>query len=99
MYEAIRDIAYGDKEGETRVVLIKEFSYMLNVYPIKNGDYYLISFRSIIDNQLANEELYSRLQEVIRRNMKMVQNIGFVMGEETASLTSDLNSIIKDIRK
>ncbi|MEG1794763.1 MAG: hypothetical protein RR257_07070, partial [Rikenellaceae bacterium] len=89
----------GDKEGETRVVLIKEFSYMLNVYPIKNGDYYLISFRSIIDNQLANEELYSRLQEVIRRNMKMVQNIGFVMGEETASLTSDLNSIIKDIRK
>lgn len=98
VYEAIREVAYSDSK-ETKIVNLNGLSYMLNVYEIKGGDYYLISLRSLLDNQLSKEELYARLQEVIKRNMKMVQNIGFVMGEETASLTSILNSIIKDIHK
>lgn len=98
LYGAIREVAYSDEKA-TKIIDINGLSYMLNVYEIKGGEYYLISLRSILDNQLSKEELYAKLQDVIQRNMKMVQNIGFVMGEETASLTSVLNSIIKDIRK
>lgn len=98
LYEAIREVAYSDDKA-MKVIDVNGLSYMLNVYEIKGGEYYLISLRNVLDNQLAKEELYSKLQDVIQRNMKMVQNIGFVMGEETASLTSVLNSIIKDIRK
>ena len=77
---------------------IKGARYMLNIYDIRKGKSKLLLFRNTADEQLGREELLLKLQEIIDRNMKMVQNIGFLMGEETSNTTSVLNSIIKYLK-
>lgn len=79
-------------------IFIKGSKYMLNIYDIRKGKSKLLLFRNTADEQLGREELLLKLQEIIDRNMKMVQNIGFLMGEETSNTTSVLNSIIKYLK-
>ncbi|MBE9488498.1 MAG: hypothetical protein IMY73_04870 [Bacteroidetes bacterium] len=98
IYEILRSMATEEIKNDTLEVFVNQERYMMNVHKLQNGEFFMITFRTILDGQLTREELVTKVQDVINRNMKMVQNISYIMGEETSSLTTILNTIIKGIK-
>jgi len=45
--------------------------------------------------EVRKEEVINRVTDVIDKNLKMVQKIGFILGEEASETEQMLNSIIE----
>lgn len=71
---------------------------VFSAYSIKKSHFVVAIFRDLYNDQIIKEEITSRIQEVIDKNMAMIQNIGFLMGEETSKTTKTLNSIITSLK-
>lgn len=93
MFQIIKTALHSDQEITTDVDM-DEGRFNLSVYPIKKDGAILIFLRNLYDLQITEEEIESRIVKVIDQNMSMVQNIGFLMGEEASKTTKVLNSIV-----
>lgn len=85
-----RDLKYNDK--------------MLNVsvFPISKNRIAGAVIRDLFSPEVQREEVIKRINEVIEKNLDMVQKIGFLLGEGASETEQMLNSILesyKDIRK
>ena len=52
-------------------------------------------FRDMYSPEVRKEEVINRVTDVIDKNLKMVQKIGFILGEEASETEQMLNSIIE----
>jgi Na+-translocating ferredoxin:NAD+ oxidoreductase RNF subunit RnfB len=82
-----KDVAYGD--GLLNVSL-----YSLKPNKIVGG-----VFRDMYVAEVRQEEIINRVTEVIDENLKMVQNIAFLLGEGASNTEKMLNSIIETYNK
>lgn len=82
-----KDVAYGD--GLFNVSL-----YSLKPNKIVGG-----VFRDMYVAEVRQEEVINRVTEVIDENLKMVQNIAFLLGEGASNTEKMLNSIIETYNK
>jgi hypothetical protein len=77
-----------------------------------NGTPLLLSVFNILENKLVGgifrqmrtqkfdtDELVLAIQKTIDRNLTMVQEIGFVLGEGASNTEKDLNQIIKTLKQ
>lgn len=81
-------------------ILGKDVSYgdgLLNVsiYSLKANKIVGAVFRDMYVAEVRQEEIINRVSEVIDENLKMVQNIAFLLGEGASTTEKMLNSIIE----
>ncbi len=82
-----RDVEYGDR-------LLNISIYSLKPNKIVGG-----VLRDMYVAEVRQEEIISRVSEVIDENLKMVQKIAFSLGEGASTTEKMLNSIIETYRK
>lgn len=82
-----KDVPYGDD--------------LLNVsiYSLKPGKIVGAVFRNMYVAEVRQEEIVNRVTEVVDENLKMVQNIAFLLGEGASNTERMLNSIIETYQK
>ncbi|HCC70731.1 MAG TPA: hypothetical protein DEQ09_06225 [Bacteroidales bacterium] len=82
-----KDIRYNDK--------------MLNVsvFPIRKNRIAGAVIRDMFSPEVQREEVISRINEVIEKNLDMVQKIGFLLGEGASDTEQMLNSILDSYKK
>jgi len=82
-----KDVFYGDN-------LLNVSIYSLKSNKIVGG-----VFRDMQLAEVRNEEVVNRVTEVIDENLKMVQNIAYLLGEGASTTEKMLNSIIQTYQK
>ena len=70
----------------------------LSVFPIKKGSIMGAVLRDLSLPEVQKEEVIKKVTEVIDKNLEMVQQIGFLLGEGASDTERMLNSIIKYYR-
>jgi Na+-translocating ferredoxin:NAD+ oxidoreductase RNF subunit RnfB len=70
----------------------------LSVFPIKKGAILGAVLRDLSLPEVQKEEVIKKVTEVIDKNLEMVQQIGFLLGEGASDTEKMLNSIIKYYR-
>ncbi len=70
----------------------------LSVFPIKKGTTLGAILRDLSLPEVQKEEVIKKVTEVIDKNLEMVQQIGFLLGEGASDTEKMLNSIIKYYR-
>lgn len=70
----------------------------LSVFPIKKGSILGAVLRDLSLPEVQKEEVIKKVTEVIDKNLEMVQQIGFLLGEGASDTEKMLNSIIKYYR-
>jgi hypothetical protein len=71
----------------------------LSVFTIKPNSIVGAVIRDMYAPEVQKEEVIKRITEVIDKNLAMVQNIGFLLGEGASETEKMLNSIIKTYRE
>ena len=97
IHETFQNALHNDEGITAMDVEINHTLYGLSIYPLKKEGAVIALLRNLSDIQIARDEIEARINNVIDQNMAMVQNIGFLMGEETAKTTKILNSITQSI--
>jgi NAD-dependent dihydropyrimidine dehydrogenase PreA subunit/PAS domain-containing protein len=72
--------------------------FNLSVFPIKKGAILGAVLRDLSLPEVQKEEVIKKVTEVIDKNLEMVQQIGFLLGEGASDTERMLNSIIKYYR-
>ena len=83
-----------DDEIENRDIKIGDKLLNLSVFSIKKGKMAGAVIRDMYLPEVQREEALARITDVIDKNLKMVQNIGFLLGEGAADTEKMLRSII-----
>ncbi|MEE4177265.1 MAG: [Fe-Fe] hydrogenase large subunit C-terminal domain-containing protein [Bacteroides sp.] len=71
----------------------------VSVYSLKPNKIVGAVFRDMYVAEVRQEEIINRVTEVIDENLKMVQNIAFLLGEGASTTEKMLNSIIETYQK
>lgn len=80
----------GDKD-----IVINDVPLLISLFPIKRKDMVGAFIRDIENPLVQKEQIIDRVNKAIDENMKMVQEIGFLLGEGASKTERTLNSIIK----
>ena len=67
----------------------------VSVFPIKKGKIIGAVFKNLYQPEIRKEEVVARINDVIEKNLGMVQKIGFLLGEGASETERMLNSIIQ----
>ncbi len=86
-----QDIMHKDIAIENRLLNI-------SVFPIKKGSVLGAVIRDLSLPEVQKEEVIKKVNEVIDKNLSMVQQIGFLLGEGASDTEKMLNSIINYYR-
>ena len=82
-----------------RDVMYKDKLLNLSVFTIKPKSFVGAVIRDMYAPEVQKEEVIKLITEVIDKNLAMVQNIGFLLGEGASETEKMLNSIIKTYRE
>lgn len=83
---------------ENRDIVIEQQLLNISIFPIKRGEVAGAVIRDMFLPEVRREEVMSRITDVIDKNLKMVQNIGFLLGEGASETEQMLKSIINSYR-
>jgi len=70
----------------------------ISIFPIKKDEVAGAVIRDMYLPEVQREEVMSRITDVIDKNLKMVQNIGFLLGEGASETEQMLKSIINSYK-
>lgn len=101
-YNMYNLFSYVLKNGEH--ILSRDINYqegLLNVsiFSLKQDKIVGAVFRDMYVAEVRQEEVISRISDTIDENLKMVQNIAFLLGEGASKTEKMLNSIIETYKK
>ena len=68
------------------------------IFPIRQHRIIGVVIRDLYQTEVRPDEVIARLTEVIEKNLQMVQNIGFLLGEGASEIEQMLNSIIQSYK-
>ncbi len=71
----------------------------ISIYSLKNKKIAGGVFRDMTLAEVRQEEIVNRVTEVVDQNLKMVQNIAFLLGEGASTTEKMLNSIVETYQK
>ena len=84
-----------NEDIQGRDVHMEEKIINLSIFTIKKNKVVGAVFKDIQAPEFHTEEVISRITEVIDKNLEMVQQMGFILGETAAETERMLNSIIE----
>ena len=71
----------------------------LTAFPVKRDKIFGAVFRDMYQPEVQKDEIIERINDVIEKNLAMVQQIGFLLGEGASETERMLNSIISSFEK
>ncbi len=69
----------------------------VSIYSLRKGEAVMLVFRNIEDPKVASDIAIKLIEDIIDKNMAMVNKIGFILGEDVAGITKTLFQTIKTI--
>lgn len=81
-----------------RDVSYKDSQYSLSVFVIRKNKIVGAVLRDLSSPEVQKEEIVKRLTDVVDKNLNLVQQIGFVLGEGASETERMLNSIIESYK-
>jgi len=78
-----------------RDILLNEKQYSISVFVIRKDQIAGAVIRDLSAPEVQKEEIVKRLTDVVDKNLSLVQQIGFILGEGAAETERMLNSIIE----
>ncbi|MFA6400330.1 MAG: [Fe-Fe] hydrogenase large subunit C-terminal domain-containing protein [Salinivirgaceae bacterium] len=91
--------AINSNEGiENRDIQIGTQLLNISIFPIKKGEIAGAVIRDMYLPEVRREEVMHRITDVIDKNLKMVQNIGFLLGEGASETEQMLKSIVNSYK-
>jgi iron only hydrogenase large subunit-like protein len=87
-----------DNGIENRDIQIGTQLLNISIFPIKRGEVAGAVIRDMFLPEVRREEVMSRITDVIDKNLKMVQNIGFLLGEGASETEQMLKSIVNSYK-
>jgi iron only hydrogenase large subunit-like protein len=95
LYNIVSFVLNTNDEVVNKDVSIDEQMFNLSVFPIKKNKIVGAVLRDMSSPEVRKEEIVSRVSEVIDKNLEMVQQIGYLLGEGASETERMLNSIIQ----
>jgi hypothetical protein len=89
-----QDEAVENKDVEFNNKLIN-----ISVFPIKKDLIIGAVFKDLYQPEVRKDEVIGRINDVIEKNLSMVQQIGFLLGEGASETEKMLNSIVNSFEK
>jgi len=83
---------------ENRDIEIGNQLLNISIFPVKKNKIVGAVIKDMFVPEVRREEVISRITEVIDKNLKMVQNIGFLLGEGASETEQMLKSIINSYK-
>ncbi len=83
---------------ENRDIQLGDLLLNISIFSIKKNEVAGAVFRDMYLPEVRREEAIHRITEVIDKNLKMVQNIGFLLGEGASETEQMLKSIINSYK-
>ncbi len=84
-----------NNEVENRDIQLGTLLLNISIFPIKKNEVAGAVIQNMHSPEVRHEETMNRITDVIDKNLKMVQNIGFLLGEGASKTEHMLRSIIK----
>lgn len=72
--------------------------YTLSVYNIRRGELTIVLLRNLAAPDIRVEEITARLQQAADRNIRMIQQIAFLLGEEVSENAKTIGSVIRALQ-
>jgi transcriptional regulator with PAS, ATPase and Fis domain len=94
-YKLFTFILNDEEESLTRDVHIGDNLVNVSVFSIKSGKIAGAIIRDMYTPEVRKEEVVKRVEEVIGKNLEVVQQIAFLLGESASETERRLNSIIE----
>lgn len=88
-----------DSGVENRDIQLGTLLLNISIFSIKKDEIVGAVIQDMYLPEVQREEVMSRMTEVIDKNLKMVQNIGFLLGEGASETEQMLKSIIKSYKE
>lgn len=88
-----------NKDVVNKDIKIEENLLNLSIFTIKKDKIIGAIFRDMFSPEVRSEEVIKRVNEAINKNLEMVQQIGFLLGEGASETEQMLNSIIRSFQK
>ncbi|MEA3317519.1 MAG: [Fe-Fe] hydrogenase large subunit C-terminal domain-containing protein [Bacteroidota bacterium] len=95
IYNLFNNVISDNKNLKNKDVHIKNKLLNLSIFVINKNKTAGAVFRDMYAPEIRKEEVINRVTDVIDKNLKMVQKIGFLLGEEASETEQMLNSIIE----
>ena len=83
---------------ENRDIKIEQQLLNISIFPIKKDEIAGAVIKDMYSPEVQREEVMHRITDVIDKNLKMVQNIGFLLGEGASETEQMLKSIINSYK-
>ncbi|MFN2394449.1 MAG: hypothetical protein ABR597_02050, partial [Bacteroidales bacterium] len=99
IYNLFNYVLQKDENIISRDINFNEGLLNISVFSLKPNKIAGAVFRDMYVAEVRQEEIISRVTEVIDENLKMVQQIAFSLGEGASSTEKMLNSIIETYKK
>ena len=88
-----------DETIDNKDVEIDDKLITVSIFPIEKGKTIGAVFKNLYQSEVRKEEVMYRINDVIEKNLGMVQQIGFLLGEGASETERMLNSIINSFEK
>ncbi len=83
---------------ENRDIKIDDKLLNISIFPVKKGEIAGAVIKDMFLPEVQREEVLQRITDVIDKNLNMVQNIGFLLGEGASETEQMLKSIINSYK-
>lgn len=94
-YNIITFVINSNEDVINRDIQLESSLLNISVFPIKKNKIAGAIIRDLSQPEVQRQEIISRVSEVIDKNLEMVQQIGFLLGEGASETERMLNSIIQ----
>jgi transcriptional regulator with PAS, ATPase and Fis domain len=97
-YNIVTFVLNTNEEVVNRDIQLENGLLNISVFPIKKNKIAGAILRDLFQPEVRKEEIISRVSEVIDKNLEMVQQIGYLLGEGASETERMLNSIIQSYK-
>lgn len=98
IYNLFTYVLANDENITNRDIEFREQKYSISVFVIRTRKIVGAVIRDLSAPEVQKEEIVNRLTEVVDKNLSLVQQIGFILGEGASETERMLNSIIESYK-
>ena len=98
VYNMFSYVLKEDEPVVSKDVHFEEKMLNVSIFPIKKNKMCGAIIRDLYSPEVQGEEVITRVNDVIEKNLEMVQKIGFLLGEGASETEQMLNSIIESYK-
>ncbi|CDN31053.1 hypothetical protein BN938_0954 [Mucinivorans hirudinis] len=98
VYEFVEGVHHSGEDRVRVQMSVPGGDYSLSVFSIRRGELTLLMVNCLNNPTARTTEIVAQLTATIDRNMAMIQNIAFLLGEEVSENARELGAVIKALQ-